>query len=76
MTLRCTIEIEWTSPEGATVHRKCGRPARWAVRQAVRGGQLADSGLRCDDHIGGTLDFLLGEPSTSEIHLISTGPQL
>jgi hypothetical protein len=62
----CSMEIE-VQVDQAWIPRDCNQTAKWRVRVSVGDGALSDPMYRCFDHVGGTVDFHLHEPTTSSL---------
>lgn len=65
-SLKCGIEIEFRE-DGEWVSRECGEPASWTLRVSIGGGPLSEPVFRCEEHLGGTIDFHIGEPTTQSV---------
>jgi hypothetical protein len=69
MTVNCTIEIETLAAPGGNDVRQCDQPAVWSIQSSI-GGDLGPPALRCWEHAGGTLDFLMTERNTEQILMV------
>jgi hypothetical protein len=62
----CTIEIESAAAPGGPDVRQCDQEAVWMIYSSVGGG-YGPPALRCWEHAGSTLDFLITEPTTERV---------
>lgn len=66
--MNCTIEIETLAGPGGNDIRECDQPAIWTISSAV-GGKYGPPAYRCQEHIEGTIGFLVDEPTTTRVYV-------